>query len=166
MTRHRTLPDLVGEYSQYTCLKGQPQVWERDYIHSSPIGTSFEYQSILSYMSLCKHPQQCSSCHYYVGRKLSINYRLCLHQTSRHDIQLNIISQSTMHFIAPKIFNEIIHYIFVYLLSFHLTGQGCLLTRRSCVLFLSTQYPYRFTNNQVCFILHCYIWLIRPLLNY
>ena len=39
-TRHRTLLDLVGEYSQYyTCLKGQPQlkttsiqlqVWERN----------------------------------------------------------------------------------------------------------------------------------------
>ena len=22
----------MGEYSQYTCLKGQPEVWERDYI--------------------------------------------------------------------------------------------------------------------------------------
>ena len=30
-THHRTLPDLVGENLQYTCLKDQPQVWERDY---------------------------------------------------------------------------------------------------------------------------------------
>ena len=28
---HTTNAHPVGEYSQYTCLKGQPQIWERDY---------------------------------------------------------------------------------------------------------------------------------------